>query len=185
MPPAERSGRERRPTRGRSHLAVRAAAVRLLILDVDGVLTDGGLYYGASGEELKRFDVHDGLAMAAAGRAGLCVAVISGRASAAVARRLSELGITEVHQGIADKGRVLSDLLARLDLDASAVAVMGDDLTDLPMMERGGLALAPRNAVGEVARVAHWIARRRGGEGAVREAVEFLLRARKAWPPPA
>jgi 3-deoxy-D-manno-octulosonate 8-phosphate phosphatase (KDO 8-P phosphatase) len=161
------------------------AAIRLLVLDVDGVLTDGGLFYGPSGEELKKFHVRDGLAMVAAVRAGLSLAVISGRASPAVARRLAELGITEVHQGIPDKSAALSGLMTRLDLRPADVAMMGDDLPDLPLMKRVGLALAPRNAVAEVLKAAHWVSRRSGGEGAVREALELLLRARNAWPPPA
>ncbi len=161
----------------------RAARIRLLVLDVDGVLTDGGLYYGPSGEDTKRFYVQDGLAMVEAQRAGLAVAVISGRASAPVTRRLAELGITEVHQGVEDKSAVLAALMTRLGLDAAEVAVMGDDLSDLPLMRRVGLALAPLNAVREVRAAAHWVSRRGGGEGAVREALELLLRARKAWPP--
>jgi 3-deoxy-D-manno-octulosonate 8-phosphate phosphatase (KDO 8-P phosphatase) len=162
----------------------RAGAIRLLVLDVDGVLTDGGLYYGPSGEEVKRFDVQDGLALAVAGRAGLAIAVVSGRDSEAVTRRMTELGITELHQGVQDKRAVLTALCSRLGLDARQIAVMGDDLTDLPLMRSAGLALAPFNAVREVRNVADWTARRRGGEGAVREAIEWLLRARKAWPPP-
>lgn len=161
----------------------RAARIRLLVLDVDGVLTDGGLYYGPSGEDTKRFHVQDGLALIEAQRAGLAVAVISGRASASVTRRLAELGITEVHQGVDDKSAVLAALMTRLGLDAAEVAVMGDDLSDLPLMRRVGLALAPPNAVREVRAAAHWVSRRGGGEGAVREALELLLRARKAWPP--
>ena len=120
----------------------------------------------------------------AAQRAGLAVAVISGRISGSVARRAAELGITEVHQGIQDKAAVLAGLMARLGLASEQMAVMGDDLGDLPLMRRVGLALAPLNAVAEVRRAAHWVSRRRGGDGAVREAVELLLRARKAWPPP-
>jgi len=166
----------RRPTH-------RAARVRLLVLDVDGVLTDGGLYYGPAGEEIKRFDVHDGLALAAARQAGLAIALISGRRSAAVARRAAELGIAEVHQGVRDKAAVLDDLIARLGFAPAELAVMGDDLPDLPLMLRAGLALAPRNAVAEVRRAAHWVSRRAGGGGAVREAVELLLGARRAWPP--
>ena len=161
-----------------------AARIRLLVLDVDGVLTDGGLYYGPSGEEIKRFDVQDGLAIVAARRAGLSVAVISGRASAAVTRRMAELGIAEVHQGVEDKAEVLSALTARLGLDVGDVGVMGDDLGDLAMMRRAGLALAPANAVREVRSAAHWVSRCRGGGGAVREAIELLLAARNAWPPP-
>jgi 3-deoxy-D-manno-octulosonate 8-phosphate phosphatase (KDO 8-P phosphatase) len=160
----------------------RPARIRLLVLDVDGVLTDGGLYYGPSGEEAKRFHVHDGLAMVAAQRAGLAIAVISGRASASVTRRMTELGIAEVHQGVEDKAAVLARLMTRLGLGPADVAVMGDDVSDLPAMREVGLALAPINAVPEARSAAHWISRRRGGEGAVREAIELLLRARKAWP---
>jgi 3-deoxy-D-manno-octulosonate 8-phosphate phosphatase (KDO 8-P phosphatase) len=164
--------------------APRASRIRLLVLDVDGVLTDGGLFCGASGEETKRFHVHDGLALVAARKAGLQVAVLSSRASAAVTRRLTELGVSEVHQGVADKAGALEALCERLGLRAAEVAMMGDDLPDLPAMRWVGLALAPANAVAEVKRAAHWVARRRGGDGAVREAVELLLKARRAWPPP-
>jgi 3-deoxy-D-manno-octulosonate 8-phosphate phosphatase (KDO 8-P phosphatase) len=163
--------------------ASRASRIRLLVLDVDGVLTDGGLFYGASGEETKRFHVHDGLALVAARKAGLQIAVLSSRASAAVTRRMTELGVSEVHQGVGDKAGALAALCERLGVPASAVAMMGDDLPDLAAMGRVGLALAPANAVGEVKRAAHWVARRRGGDGAVREAVEMLLKARRAWPP--
>ncbi len=162
----------------------RAARIRLLVLDVDGVLTDGRLEYGAAGEGPKRFFVQDGLALVAARRAGLSIAVISGRASAAVTRRLSELGISEVHQGIGDKLAVLDALMDRNKVKPGEVAVMGDDLPDLPLMRRAGFALAPADAVPEVRRAAGWVARRPGGAGAVRDAVEMLLKARKAWPPP-
>jgi 3-deoxy-D-manno-octulosonate 8-phosphate phosphatase (KDO 8-P phosphatase) len=153
------------------------------VLDVDGVLTDGRLVYGPSGEEIKRFHVRDGLGMQAARRAGIEIAVISGRASAAVTRRMSELGIVEVHQGVADKASLLRGLLGRLGVRAGEAAVMGDDLTDLPLMEMAGLGLAPADAVPEVRRAAGWVSRSPGGRGAVREAVEMLLRSRKAWPP--
>jgi 3-deoxy-D-manno-octulosonate 8-phosphate phosphatase (KDO 8-P phosphatase) len=163
--------------------APRASRIRLLVLDVDGVLTDGGLVYSASGEETKRFHVHDGLALVAALQAGLQIAVLSGRASAAVTRRMAELGVAEVHQGVGDKAAALDSLRERLGLASREVAVMGDDLPDLPAMARAGMALAPANAVAEIKRMAHWIARRRGGDGAVREAVEMLLKARRSWPP--
>ncbi|HEX7217017.1 MAG TPA: HAD-IIIA family hydrolase [Methylomirabilota bacterium] len=163
--------------------APRASRIRLLVLDVDGVLTDGGLVYHASGEETKRFHVHDGFALVAALQAGLQIAVLSGRASAAVTRRLAELGVAEVHQGVTDKVAALDSLRERLGLASREVAVMGDDLPDLPAMARAGMALAPANAVTEIKRMAHWIARRRGGDGAVREAVEMLLKARRSWPP--
>jgi 3-deoxy-D-manno-octulosonate 8-phosphate phosphatase (KDO 8-P phosphatase) len=160
----------------------RASRIRLLVLDVDGVLTDGVLVYGPSGEEIKRFHVRDGLAVQAARLAGIEVAV-SGRASAAVTRRMSELGIVEVHQGIADKAAELRALLGRLGIKAEETAVMGDDLPDLPVMRIAGLALAPSDAAPETKRAAAWVSRAPGGHGAVREAVEMLLRSRKAWPP--
>lgn len=163
--------------------APRASRVRLLVLDVDGVLTDGGLLVSAGGEEIKRFHVHDGLALVAARAADLRIAILSSRASAAVTRRMAELGVSEVHQGVADKAAALDALRERLGLAVGEVAMMGDDLPDLSAMARAGLALAPANAVAEVKRAAHWVARRRGGDGAVREAVEMLLKARRAWPP--
>ena len=161
----------------------RAPRIRLLVLDVDGVLTDGVLVYGSSGEETKRFHVRDGLAMQVARRAGIEIAILSGRASAAVTRRMSELGIVEVHQGITDKAEEFRALLARLAIAAHEAAVMGDDLPDVPMMKMAGLALAPSDATPETKRAAAWVSRATGGHGAVREAVEMLLRSRKAWPP--
>ena len=161
----------------------RASRIRLLVLDVDGVLTDGVLVYGPSGEETKRFHVRDGLAMQVARRSGIEIAILSGRASASVTRRMSELGIVEVHQGISDKAAELRALLGRLAIGASEAAVMGDDVPDVPMMRMAGLALAPSDAAPETRRAAAWVSRAPGGHGAVREAVEMLLRARKMWPP--
>ncbi len=150
---------------------------------MDGVLTDGTLHYGPSGEETKIFHVRDGLAIVAAGEVGLAIAVISGRASPAVTRRMAELGVREVHQGVADKVVVLEAMRSRLGLEPPEVAVMGDDIADLGPMERAGLSLAPADAVTEIRRAAHWTSRRPGGSGAVREAIEMLLKARGAWPP--
>jgi len=161
----------------------KASRIRLLVLDVDGVLTDGVLVYGPAGEEIKRFHVRDGLAMQAARAAGIEVAIMSGRASAAVTRRMSELGIVAVHQGIADKAAELRAMLARLGVRADEAAMMGDDLPDLPVMKSAGLGLAPSDAAPEIKRAAAWVSRARGGHGAVREAVEMLLRSRRAWPP--
>lgn len=162
----------------------RAKAIRLLILDVDGVLTDGRLVYGPAGEELKVFHVQDGLAIVGAQSSGLVVAVISGRASPAVSRRMADLGILEVHQGADDKQTILEALLRRQGVTPRETAYMADDLPDLPLLRRVGLALAPANAAAEVKQVAHWVGRRTGGEGAVREAVEAILKARGGWPPP-
>jgi 3-deoxy-D-manno-octulosonate 8-phosphate phosphatase (KDO 8-P phosphatase) len=174
MPGGGRGGA--RPPAGARH-------IRLLVLDVDGVLTDGGLVYGPRGEDSKRFCVHDGLAMVQAERAGLRLAVVSARASAAVTRRMAELGVAEVHQGVRDKAAALDAIAGRLGLGRAEVAAMGDDLPDLPMLRASGLPLAPANAVAEIRRAARWVSRRPGGEGAVREAIEMLLRARRAWPP--
>lgn len=169
--------------KARRPFRARARAVRLLVLDVDGVLTDGRLHYGTGGEEVKVFHVQDGLALALAQQAGLRVAVVSARASVAVSRRMAELGVPEVHQGARDKGAVLDALLKRHGVGLTETAYMGDDLPDLPLFRRVGLALAPANAAAEVRRAAHWVSRRSGGEGAVREAVETILRLRGAWPP--
>ena len=150
---------------------------------MDGVLTDGVLVYGPSGEETKRFHVRDGLAVQKARRAGVEVAIVSGRASAAVTRRMSELGIVEVHQGIGDKEAGCAVFSARLGVSADETAVMGDDLPDLPLMRMAGIAMAPSTRLPRRRRAAGWVSRPPGGHGAVREAVEWLLRSRKAWPP--
>jgi 3-deoxy-D-manno-octulosonate 8-phosphate phosphatase (KDO 8-P phosphatase) len=163
--------------------AERARGIRLLILDVDGVLTDGRLLYGPEGEDTKTFYVRDGFGIIAARAAGLAVAVVSGRASAAVTRRMADLGVHEVHQGIEDKAALLRDLCARHAVTPAGVAFMGDDIPDLPLLRRVGLALAPADAVPEVRRVVHWRSRQPGGAGAVREAIEWLLRCRGKWPP--
>jgi 3-deoxy-D-manno-octulosonate 8-phosphate phosphatase (KDO 8-P phosphatase) len=166
---------------GRVPAAARLRGIRLLILDVDGVLTDGGLYYGPDGEAWKRFDVHDGLALARAATAGFPIAVVSARKSDAVVRRCAELGLHEVHQAVADKLAVYEGLCIRWQCREAEVAAMGDDLTDLPLLRRVGLAIAPADAVVAVRRAAHWVSRAPGGQGAVREVVEALLRARGQW----
>ena len=124
------------------------------------MITDGSLLFDPTGREWKRFHVHDGLAMVAARRAGLPVAVVSGRTSPAVARRMAELGVDELHQGVADKAPVVRAIIGRLGLLPAQVAAMGDDLPDLPVMEMVGLRLAPASAVREVRRAAHWVSRR-------------------------
>lgn len=160
-----------------SALVARARAVRLLLLDVDGVLTDGGLHYGADGDEAKTFHVHDGHGLKLLQAAGVPVGIITSRESPLVARRAAELGIAHLRQGCADKRQACADLLAGLDLAADAVAYVGDDVIDLPVMTRVGLAVAVADAHPEVRAHAHWTTRAGGGRGAVREVCDLLLAA--------
>ncbi len=163
-----------------------AAAVRLVVLDVDGVMTDGGIYYGAasSGEtvELKRFEITDGLGVKLLQRAGIRVAIVTGRRSDVVAIRAGELGIDEVHQDPgAEKLPIVRGILERGNLDWREVAFVSDDLADIPVLKRVGLPVAVDNAVSEVKSIAVWCTGRRGGAGAVREFAEALLKARGEW----
>jgi 3-deoxy-D-manno-octulosonate 8-phosphate phosphatase (KDO 8-P phosphatase) len=154
-------------------------AIRLLVLDVDGVLTDGRLYYGPRGEALKVFHVHDGHGIVQLQRAGIAVAVISGRRSPMVSTRCRELGVRHVFQGASDKLPVLERLLRRLRVTAAECACVGDDLPDLPLIERVGLSYAVADAVPAVRRRADRVTRARGGQGAVREVCEQLLRGQR------
>ena len=160
----------------------RAGAIRLLVLDVDGVLTDGRLYFDSRGEALKVFDVRDGYGLVALQRAGVAVAVISGRRSPAVRARCRELKVRHVHQGVVDKLAVFERLRARLKLARSACACVGDDLPDVPLMSAVALAFAVADAHPAARRAAAVVTRRGGGRGAVREVCDFLLAARGTRP---
>jgi 3-deoxy-D-manno-octulosonate 8-phosphate phosphatase (KDO 8-P phosphatase) len=162
-------------------LGLRAAkAIRLLVLDVDGVLTDGRLYFGARGEVLKVFDVRDGLGLQALADAGIAAAVISGRRSRAVTARCRELRVRHVLQGVSDKLAALEGLCARLKLVPGECACVGDDLPDLPLMRAVALGFAVADAHPRVRRAADFVTRARGGRGAVREVCELLLSGREA-----
>jgi len=154
------------------------AKVELLVLDVDGVLTDGSIIYDDEGRELKRFFVGDGLGIKAWLSAGFGCGVLSSRSSPAVERRMRELGVTEVVQGARDKSGEIGELCGRLGRSLEATAFMGDDLPDLPAMRRVGLAIAPADADGRVREAAGLVTAAPGGRGAVREAIERLLRAK-------
>jgi 3-deoxy-D-manno-octulosonate 8-phosphate phosphatase (KDO 8-P phosphatase) len=163
-----------------------ARKIRLVILDVDGVLTDGGIYVGGLPEgenlELKRFNVIDGLGVRLLQWAGIEVAVVSGRVSQATAIRARELDILECHQdGGAQKVPAIADMLRRKGLDWDEVAMLGDDLPDLPVLRRVGFPVAVANAEADIREVALWQTTRRGGQGVVREFAEALLRARGDW----
>ena len=163
-----------------------ARRIRLVVLDVDGVLTDGGIYLGTApgGQtiELKRFDVQDSIGVKLLGAAGLRVALVSGRVSRATELRGADLGVEDVHQvPDANKMPVLGEMLRRWRLSWDEVSVMGDDLPDLPLLRRAGLAATVANAVPEVRSAATWRSSREGGRGAVRDFSEALLRARGEW----
>jgi 3-deoxy-D-manno-octulosonate 8-phosphate phosphatase (KDO 8-P phosphatase) len=163
----------------------KALRVRVVLLDADGVMTDGGLYVseGPQGpSEGRRFHVHDGLAIHMLRRAHLGVAVVSGKVSMPVRRRAESLGITEIHQVSAfGKLEAVADILEKSGLTWAEAAFLGDDLADLPVLREVGLAAAVANAVPEVKEAAVWVGEVRGGDGAVREFTEALLRARGEW----
>ncbi len=160
-------------------LVERANDIRLLVLDVDGVLTDGRLYFTARGEQMKCFHVRDGAGIKQVLKAGLQVAVISGRRSKAVDQRLGELGVTWIRQGIEDKLAALRELLDILNLEPHAVASIGDDSADLPIFEVARLAIAVADAHPSVKSQAHFITQAPGGRGAVREVCDLLLDGRR------
>lgn len=155
-----------------------ASEIALLVLDVDGVMTDGRLWFDGSGEALKAFHVRDGHGIKSLAAAGVGVAVISGRDSPAVSARMRDLGVGDVAQGVADKARALAELLGRRGIDARRVACLVDDTPDLGLMAAVGLPAAVADAHPAVLAAAKHVTRAAGGEGAVREFCDFLLAAR-------
>jgi 3-deoxy-D-manno-octulosonate 8-phosphate phosphatase (KDO 8-P phosphatase) len=162
-------------------LAARAARIKLLVLDVDGVLTDGRVVYDADGREIKFFDIQDGHGLKLLQRTGVKVALLSGRESNVNRIRAGELGIEELHEDCKIKLPVFEEILASHKLPAEQVAFMGDDLIDLPPMRAAGLALAPSNAILEVKETAHWVTPKPGGGGAVRLACELIMKSSGTW----
>lgn len=156
----------------------RLARIELMVFDVDGVLTDGKLYFGVDGEALKAFHVLDGTGLKALAEAGIVTAVVSGRESPITLRRCAELGIRHVAQGVPDKVTALDAMCRELCKTADVCGYMGDDEIDLPVMRRVGFAATVPNAADGVAEFAHWVSRRQGGAGAVREVCDLLLSAR-------
>jgi 3-deoxy-D-manno-octulosonate 8-phosphate phosphatase (KDO 8-P phosphatase) len=171
------------PSRLPADVHQRLARIRLLVLDVDGVLTDGTLIYSSKGEDVKRFSVRDGIAMRLLLKAGVQVAVLSGRSSEAVAVRCRELGLrTElVIQGSRDKAADLDRLEETVGVSDAEVAAMGDDLPDLPLLARAGFAACPADAAPEVIVACDLVCGADGGRGAVREFAELLLKAQDRW----
>jgi 3-deoxy-D-manno-octulosonate 8-phosphate phosphatase (KDO 8-P phosphatase) len=169
------------PKPSRDELTERAARVRLLVFDVDGVLTEGGLYYGEHGEVMKRFDVKDGHGLVMARLAGLRTALLTARSSSIVEVRGQELGLSAVLQGRKNKAAGFRELLAQLAVSPEQCAYMGDDLNDLGPLGQAGLSACPADAAPEVRQEVHYIARNRGGHGAARELVELCLKASGRW----
>jgi len=164
-----------------TEFGLRAASLRLLLFDVDGVLTDGSVNVNADGSETKRFYIRDGAALVWAQRAGLMTGVLSARSSGATTSRVEELGMAVAVQGVADKRVALDEILRQHTLTAAEVAYMGDDLVDLPVLRAVGLSAAPADAATEVAAIAHFVSWHPGGQGAVREFIEAVLKARGQW----
>ncbi len=159
-------------------LRPRLRAIRMLVCDVDGVLTDGGLHYDEDGRVVKRFDVRDGLAVRMLHRAGITVALLSGGRSGAIEQRARHLGIEHCRTGVGDKQVGLEQLRQELEMPRQATAFLGDDLNDLAVRPACGLLVAPADAAQGLHRQADWVLRRRGGDGALRELTEALLASR-------
>lgn len=162
-------------------LPERCQRVRMLLMDVDGVLTDGSIVYTDGGAELKAFHVRDGSGLKLWSLLGLRTGIITGRRSAIVERRVAELGIDFLAQGVADKREAFARVLAEYDLDGAAVCYVGDDVLDLPLLRAAGVAVAPADACAEARAAAHLVTQAPGGRGAVRETIETILQAQGRW----
>ena len=162
-------------------LSDRLLKIKLLILDVDGVLTDGSLLFDAAGQEIKQFDVKDGHGIILLQRAGIPVALLTGRCSTIVERRAAELKILHVMQGVADKSAAYETLKGHIGLEDEDIAYVGDDVVDLPVLRQVGCAIAVHDAVTEVKAVAQYITSHPGGKGAVREVAELILKTQNHW----
>jgi 3-deoxy-D-manno-octulosonate 8-phosphate phosphatase (KDO 8-P phosphatase) len=164
-----------------SEFLARARKIKVLILDVDGVMTNGQIIWDSNRNEIKAFHVRDGHGIKMAERAGLTIAIITGRRSDVVDIRAKELGINEVYQGALEKIPAYREILVKLGLEEDEAAYVGDDIVDIPVMSRVGLSFAVANAEPYVKDAAHCVVTRNGGEGAVREVIDMLLRARGDW----
>lgn len=155
--------------------------IRLLAMDVDGVLTRGDIIYSDNGDELKVFNIQDGLGLAVSNHAGLITAIITGRMSSAIQRRADELGIDEICQKVRYKSTAIESLMAKYSLEKNQIAFIGDDINDIPAFLKCGLKIAVSNASTDLKKSADYITASNGGEGAVREVIEMILRAQGKW----
>ena len=158
----------------------RASGIKLLLMDCDGVLTDGRIWI-VDGDDQKAFSTRDGLGLELLHRAGLSSGIISGRESTALQYRAEALGVSFIHQGVENKVSAFERILQKADLDRSEVAYIGDDLNDIPLLQRAELAVAVANASDETKRQAHFVTGASGGDGAVRETIELILKAQNRW----
>ena len=164
-----------------SAIEKRAARVRLVLFDVDGVLTDGRVVLHGNGSESKQFHIRDGIVMVWAQRVGLKIGLLSARLSATTTERAAQLGITLVHQGVPSKIDAYDEIVGDIGLNDEEIAYMGDDIVDIAVLSRVGLAAAPADAVAEGRECVHWVAPSAGGAGAARELLELILRAQGRW----
>ena len=162
-------------------LSDRILKISLLVLDVDGVMTDGRIIYGDYGDELKCFDVQDGLGIALLKRVGIPTAIISAKKSKINQRRAKELGVYKLFQKVPDKLKVFERLIKKLRLKPEQACFIADDLVDIPVLSRVGLAVGVKNAVEEVKEIAHYVTLKNGGRGAVREIVDLILKTQGKW----
>ena len=159
----------------------RVKKIKILVLDVDGVLTDGRIIMDDRGREIKFFDVRDGHGLKMLMRTGIEIVFLTGRMSRVVEHRARELGITEVYQGARDKVEIFEAVLKRKGLQAVQAAYAGDDIVDVPVLKRAGFSVAVANAVAEAKRAAHYVTKNKGGRGAVREVCEIILKGQGRW----
>lgn len=155
--------------------------IKIIILDVDGTLTDSKLYIGNQGEELKAFNVKDGLGIVAAIKSGIKVILITGKTSKIVEQRATELGISEIHQGISDKTSIIKNLCSKYNVLSSEIAYMGDDLNDYSALSFCGFSGCPADAASDILDLVDFVSDKNGGEGAVREFIELILRKQDLW----
>ena len=160
----------------------RILKVKLLILDIDGVLTDGRIIYGNYGDELKFFDVQDGFGLAMLRRAGIPIVVITAKKSRVNQRRAKELRVAKLYQNVRDKLKIFEKVAKKMKLRHEEVCFIGDDLMDAPVLSRVGFAVAVRNAVDDVKEIVHYVTLRNGGRGAVREVADLILKTQAKWP---
>lgn len=170
-----------RVSEGKPQLIEKAKKIKLLILDVDGVLTRGDIILDNENNELKIFNVRDGHGLVMLHKAGIKLAVITGRHSTAVQRRMKELGITEVHQGTREKLRIFNEIIEKYDLKKEEIAAMGDDIIDLSILNRVGVSFAPEDAHEEVKKRVDYVTKNKAGQGAVREVCDIILKAKGFW----